>query len=204
MKSPFATLQQTETPSSLTGTVLHLGRFSIIFKLGHGEWLLPDGQVSLRSVNFAARRLLKLPELLPDRHRSFQHNQIPIQPTIESAIKPSRNHPATPPKRPSHKPLPTLFFLDQQLIQQLPNWDQACDDRFRQAVQLSLLSQHRGQGPYGLEGGQPGARGRQWIERSDGRLEPLNGIDQASLSPGDALILETPGGGAWGVERDIE
>jgi hypothetical protein len=50
MKSPFATLQQTETPSSLTGTVLQLGRFSIIFKLGHGEWLLPDGQVSLRSV----------------------------------------------------------------------------------------------------------------------------------------------------------
>ncbi len=111
MKSPFATLQQTETPSSLTGTVLHLGRFSIIFKLGHGEWLLPDGQVSLRSVNFAARRLLKLPDLLPGRHRSFQHNQIPIQPTIESAIKPSRNHPATPPKRPSHKPLPTPWPL---------------------------------------------------------------------------------------------
>ena len=76
--------------------------------------------------------------------------------------------------------------------------------RFREAVQLSLLSQHRGQGPYGLEGGQPGAPGRQWIERSDGRQEPLNGIDQASLSPGDALILETPGGGAWGAEREIK
>ena len=107
MKSPFATLQQTETPSSLTGTVLHLGRFSIIFKLGHGESLLPDGQVSLRSVNFAARRLLKLPDLLPGRHRSFQHNQSPFKSTIESAIKPSRIQPATPPKRPSHKPLPT-------------------------------------------------------------------------------------------------
>jgi 5-oxoprolinase (ATP-hydrolysing) len=74
--------------------------------------------------------------------------------------------------------------------------------RFREAVQLSLLSQHRGQGPYGLEGGQPGAPGRQWIERSDGRLEPLNGIAQARLSPGDALILETPGGGAWGAEHE--
>lgn len=73
--------------------------------------------------------------------------------------------------------------------------------RFLDAVQVSVLGQHRRQGPYGGEGGAPGAFGRQWIERSDGRREPLDGIDQAHIRPGDALILETPGGGGWGAER---
>jgi 5-oxoprolinase (ATP-hydrolysing) len=76
--------------------------------------------------------------------------------------------------------------------------------RFREAVQVSVLSQHRREGPYGLAGGGAGAPGRQWVERSDGRQEILAGIDQAHLEPGDALVIETPGGGAWGTEHETK
>jgi 5-oxoprolinase (ATP-hydrolysing) len=70
--------------------------------------------------------------------------------------------------------------------------------RFREAVEVSVLSQHRVIAPYGLQGGSDGAVGRQWIERADGRVEELAGIDQARLEAGDAIVIETPGGGGSG------
>ena len=72
--------------------------------------------------------------------------------------------------------------------------------RFLEAVELSVLSQHRQEGPYGLAGGEAGEPGRQWVERQDGRREVLAGIDQVHLEPGDALVIETPGGGGWGKD----
>jgi len=70
--------------------------------------------------------------------------------------------------------------------------------RFTETVELSVLSQHRRIAPYGLNGGSDGAVGRQWIERADGRIEELDGIDQARLEAGDAIVIETPGGGGCG------
>jgi 5-oxoprolinase (ATP-hydrolysing) len=67
--------------------------------------------------------------------------------------------------------------------------------RFKDRVDISILSQHRKQVPYGILGGEPGAKGSQWIQRSNGNKEQLMGIDQATLQAGDALIIETPGGG---------
>jgi 5-oxoprolinase (ATP-hydrolysing) len=69
---------------------------------------------------------------------------------------------------------------------------------FLRPVELSLLGQHRREGPYGMAGGRPGQPGRQWIVRSDGREVELAGIDGAELEAGDRLVLETPGGGGWG------
>ena len=63
---------------------------------------------------------------------------------------------------------------------------------------LSILSQHRTSGPFGLAGGQPGAPGSQSLIRADGRVETLSFIDGREVGPGDRLILETPGGGGWG------
>jgi 5-oxoprolinase (ATP-hydrolysing) len=71
--------------------------------------------------------------------------------------------------------------------------------RFLRAVRVSLLTQHRKERPFGAEGGEPGQPGRQWVARSDGRIEPLGGIAGVALAAGDALVLETPGGGGWGV-----
>jgi 5-oxoprolinase (ATP-hydrolysing) len=65
-------------------------------------------------------------------------------------------------------------------------------------LQLSLVAQHRRVPPCGAAGGEPGAVGRQRLVRADGRVEELGGICVAELLPGDRLVLETPGGGAWG------
>lgn len=69
---------------------------------------------------------------------------------------------------------------------------------FLAPMDLSLLSQHRREAPFGMAGGSPGATGRQWIERADGTCADLEGIDGAEVGPGDRLVLETPGGGGWG------
>ena len=48
-------------------------------------------------------------------------------------------------------------------------------------------------------GGADGLPGRQWVERADGRIDPIPGhAGAADLAAGDALVVETPGGGGWG------
>jgi 5-oxoprolinase (ATP-hydrolysing) len=69
---------------------------------------------------------------------------------------------------------------------------------FLEPVSLSLLSQHRVERPYGMEGGEPGQPGRQRLVRASGEIEKLAAIDAREVGPGDRLILETPGGGGWG------
>jgi 5-oxoprolinase (ATP-hydrolysing) len=70
---------------------------------------------------------------------------------------------------------------------------------FLAPLELSLLSQHRIERPYGVAGGEPGAVGRQRLRRAGGGDEELPGIAAASVYPGDRLLLETPGGGGWGA-----
>jgi 5-oxoprolinase (ATP-hydrolysing) len=73
--------------------------------------------------------------------------------------------------------------------------------RFREPMTVSTLSGHRRRPPYGLAGGQPGAVGRNRIERADGRVDELAGSDSADVGPGDVLVVETPGGGGYGSPR---
>jgi 5-oxoprolinase (ATP-hydrolysing) len=70
--------------------------------------------------------------------------------------------------------------------------------RFLAPMTLSILSQHRDEGPPGAAGGAPGAPGRQVLRRAGGAEETLGAIDTATVGPGDVLVLETPGGGGWG------
>jgi 5-oxoprolinase (ATP-hydrolysing) len=69
---------------------------------------------------------------------------------------------------------------------------------FLEPMSLSLLTQHRVERPYGLEGGEPGQPGRQRLVRASREIEELAPIDGCEVGPGDRLILETPGGGGWG------
>jgi len=69
---------------------------------------------------------------------------------------------------------------------------------FLEPVELSILSQHRTVAPFGLDGGDPGATGRQRVVRASGAEESLGSIDGTRVYPGDRLILETPGGGGHG------
>ncbi|WP_017732473.1 hydantoinase B/oxoprolinase family protein [Nafulsella turpanensis] len=71
--------------------------------------------------------------------------------------------------------------------------------RFKEAVQLSVLTQHRQVAPYGADGGGEGAVGRQYILRANGSCEELQGIDGADMAAGDAVVMETPGGGGYGL-----
>lgn len=71
---------------------------------------------------------------------------------------------------------------------------------FKEAVEVNLLTQHREQAPYGMKKGKPGKRGQQWVVRANGKTEKLSGVTSASLNNGDRLVIETPGGGGWGIQ----
>lgn len=73
---------------------------------------------------------------------------------------------------------------------------------FLEPLTLSVLTQHRVVPPYGLAGGEPGACGRQWIRRTDGTETTLNWRDGAEMQPGDRFVLETPGGGGYGLLKN--
>ena len=53
--------------------------------------------------------------------------------------------------------------------------------------------------PYGLQGGEPGAPYRITLQRADGTIEQLGGKDEARLSRGDRVMIETSGGGGFGA-----
>ncbi len=55
--------------------------------------------------------------------------------------------------------------------------------RFLEPMSAALLSNHRKVAPFGLEGGSPGAVGRQWVERADGRIEDLPGCAKTEMAP---------------------
>ena len=71
---------------------------------------------------------------------------------------------------------------------------------FKEELDLTLVSQHRIQEPYGLQGGAPGKTGYQEVIRKNGDKVPLSGIDSCRVYPGDRFLLKTPGGGGFGLK----
>ena len=70
--------------------------------------------------------------------------------------------------------------------------------RFLEPMTAMLVSSRRTVAPFGLEGGEDGAVGEQWVERADGNWRNLAGVDIAEVSPDDLIIIASPGGGACG------
>jgi 5-oxoprolinase (ATP-hydrolysing) len=70
---------------------------------------------------------------------------------------------------------------------------------FLAPLELSILSQRRTTRPYGVDGGEPGAAGRNTLVRASGTVEDLGPVASVRVLPGDRLIVETPGGGGWGA-----
>ncbi|MCB5291020.1 hydantoinase B/oxoprolinase family protein [Arthrobacter sp. SO3] len=61
--------------------------------------------------------------------------------------------------------------------------------------------------PWGVKGGEPGSRGRKWIDRADGTTEVLpSKVHDVSVGKDDVLHFVTWGGGGWGdpLSRDPE
>eukprot|EP00050_Salpingoeca_kvevrii_P016203 m.53371 g.53371 ORF g.53371 m.53371 type:complete len:1267 (+) comp6761_c0_seq2:127-3927(+) len=69
--------------------------------------------------------------------------------------------------------------------------------RFREPLTLSVLSERRAFQPYGLDGGEPGARGANFLFRDDRQIN-LGGKATIDVLPGDVFQLLTPGGGGYG------
>jgi 5-oxoprolinase (ATP-hydrolysing) len=69
---------------------------------------------------------------------------------------------------------------------------------FLQPLTVSLLTQHRVEAPFGLQGGSSAQKGRQRLVRGGLEME-LEGCASFPVQPGDRVILETPGGGGCGA-----
>ena len=71
--------------------------------------------------------------------------------------------------------------------------------RFLEPMTAIIVASRRNIAPFGLAGGKAGAAGRQWVERQNGTCTTLSGTDSAELMPGDTFVIETPGGGGYGI-----
>ena len=71
--------------------------------------------------------------------------------------------------------------------------------RFLEPMTASILSNGRRVPAFGLAGGASGALGINRIERADGRTEVLTHIGSVPMQPGDVFVIQTPGGGGYGV-----
>ncbi|MGH8204038.1 MAG: hydantoinase B/oxoprolinase family protein, partial [Steroidobacteraceae bacterium] len=69
---------------------------------------------------------------------------------------------------------------------------------FRAPMTVAVLSNHRRVAPFGLEGGCAGATGVNRIERAGGGVQHLAACATAEVGAGDAIVIETPGGGGFG------
>ncbi len=70
--------------------------------------------------------------------------------------------------------------------------------RFREPMTAAILSGHRVVPPFGLQGGEPGLVGKNWVERSNGAIDLLASKAEVTMQPGDIFVIETPGGGGFG------
>ncbi len=69
---------------------------------------------------------------------------------------------------------------------------------FRAPMTVAVLSNHRRVAPFGLAGGAPGATGVNRLLRADGTAQELPACAAERVGPGDAIRIETPGGGGFG------
>ena len=69
---------------------------------------------------------------------------------------------------------------------------------FREDMELAILSSHRKIKPHGLNGGQNGKVGKNYIIRKDNLIETLKGCDYTLVKKGDAIVIETPTPGGYG------
>lgn len=71
--------------------------------------------------------------------------------------------------------------------------------RFQEQMTAGILSNHRRISPFGLNGGSDGALGKNYVQRRDRTVEQLDSTGAVEMYPGDMFIIETPGGGGYGL-----
>jgi 5-oxoprolinase (ATP-hydrolysing) len=73
--------------------------------------------------------------------------------------------------------------------------------RFLEPMTAGILSSRRVVPPFGLQGGKPGAVGRNFAERQDGSLEELGSTSTVQMQAGDVFVIESPGGGGYNLSE---
>ncbi len=72
---------------------------------------------------------------------------------------------------------------------------------FREAMTANVLANHRRIAPFGLQGGAPGATGRNTVRRrGSADSETVAATFGLAVEPGDQVQIETPGGGGFGAQ----
>ena len=69
--------------------------------------------------------------------------------------------------------------------------------RFLEPMTVTTLCSHRKVQPFGLNGGEPGQCGKEWLEKEDCKID-LKGNDSCEVSVNDLFVMQTPGGGGYG------
>jgi N-methylhydantoinase B/oxoprolinase/acetone carboxylase alpha subunit len=64
-----------------------------------------------------------------------------------------------------------------------------------------ILSEHRIIPPFGLNGGQPGLVGKNYIIRDNGTVENLESTATVEMNINDIFVIETPSGGGYGYNQ---
>jgi 5-oxoprolinase (ATP-hydrolysing) len=72
--------------------------------------------------------------------------------------------------------------------------------RFLEPMQAALLSTRREFAPQGVKGGDGAEPGRSRLIQAGGAVRELQGCFSLDVQPGDAIEIETPGGGGFGPE----
>lgn len=71
--------------------------------------------------------------------------------------------------------------------------------KFQEPMTAVILSGRREQVPPGLKGGQAGLPGHNRVERKSGEIVELPASAQIEMQAGDVFVIETPGGGGYGI-----
>ena len=74
--------------------------------------------------------------------------------------------------------------------------------QFLEPMAAGILSSHRSSPPFGIKGGKPGKTGVNTVIRSNGDVEILPGCAEIEMRAGDAILIETPGGGGFGKDEE--
>ncbi len=75
---------------------------------------------------------------------------------------------------------------------------------FLEPLQLTMITERRSSRPFGLRGGEPGMAGGNTLISADGAEHALPGRFSVEVRAGDALRIETPGGGGYGPQPRIK
>ncbi len=70
--------------------------------------------------------------------------------------------------------------------------------KYLKPATVSIISERRRYAPYGLDDGEPGHRGANYLRKSNGKLVRLKHREVLKTEPGDSIVIETPGGGGYG------